>query len=85
MVDTKQARYADLIECCARSLAFDDLTEAALPGLVSELTSEAIDLRNGWADFSAGGGVERRAPHIACMPAKDGDLHGLEALWTSAE
>ena len=57
MIDTKQARYADLIECCARSLAFDDLTEAALPRLVSELTSEAIDLRNGWADFSAGGGV----------------------------
>ena len=57
MIDTKQARYADLIECCARSLAFDDLTEAALPRLVSELTSEAIDLRNGWAHFSAGGGV----------------------------
>ena len=57
MIDTKQARYADLIECCARSLAFDDLTEAALPRLVSELTSEAIDLRNGWADFSVDGGV----------------------------
>lgn len=57
MIDTKQARYADLIEFCARYLAFDDLTEVALPRLVSELTSEAIDLRNGWADFSAGGGV----------------------------
>ena len=53
MIDAKQARYADLIECCARSLAFDGLTGVALPKLVSELTSEAIDLRNGWADFSA--------------------------------
>jgi hypothetical protein len=57
MIDAKQARYADLIECCARSLAFDGLTEVALPKLVSELTSEAIDLRNGWADFSVSAGV----------------------------
>ena len=51
-MDEKPARYADLIECSARVLAFDGLIEAALPDLVSVLTSEAIDLRNGWADFS---------------------------------
>jgi hypothetical protein len=48
MIDEQQARYADLIECSARVLAFDGLVDAALPGLVSALTSEAVDLRNGW-------------------------------------
>ena len=52
-MDEQQARYADLIECSARVLAFDGLIDAALPGLVSALTSEAVDLRNGWAEFSA--------------------------------
>jgi hypothetical protein len=53
IMDETLARYADLIECSARILAFDGLVEAALPDLASVLTSEAIDLRNGWADFSA--------------------------------
>ena len=52
-MDAKQARYADLIECSARVLAFDGLTDAALPDLVSAWTSEAIDLCNGWGSFSA--------------------------------
>jgi hypothetical protein len=51
-MDETLARYADLIECSARILAFDGLVEAALPDLASVLTSEAIELRNGWADFS---------------------------------
>ena len=51
MMDEKQARYADLIECSARILAFDGIIDAALPVLVSALTSEAVDLRNGWAEF----------------------------------
>jgi hypothetical protein len=38
-MDEKPARYADLIECTARVLAFDGLIEAALPDLVSVLTS----------------------------------------------
>ncbi len=50
-MDEKQARYADLIECSARILAFDGIIDAALPVLVSALTSEAVDLRNGWAEF----------------------------------
>lgn len=53
IMDEKPGRYADLIECSARILAFDGLVEAALPDLVSALTSEAIDLRNGWTDFSS--------------------------------
>jgi hypothetical protein len=52
-MDDKPARYADLIECCARILAFDGLIEAALPDFVSVMTSEAIDLRDGWANFSS--------------------------------
>jgi hypothetical protein len=52
MIDEQQTRYGDLIECSARVLAFDGLIDAALPALVSALTSEAIDLRNGWAEFS---------------------------------
>ena len=51
MMDEQQARYADLIECSARILAFDGLIDAALPVLASALTSEAVDLRNGWAKF----------------------------------
>jgi hypothetical protein len=51
MMDEQQARYADLIECSARILAFDGLIDAALPVLPSALTSEAVDLRNGWAEF----------------------------------
>jgi hypothetical protein len=51
-MDAKQARYADLIECSARVLAFDGLVDAALPDLVSVWTSEAIDLCNGWVSFS---------------------------------
>ena len=51
MMDEQQARYADLIECSARILAFDGLIDAALPVLASALTSEAVDLRNGWAEF----------------------------------
>ena len=51
-MDAKQARYADLIECSARVLAFDGLIDAALPDLVSAWTSEAIDLCNGWVSFS---------------------------------
>jgi hypothetical protein len=51
MMDEKQDRYADLIECSARILAFDGIIDAALPVLVSALTSEAVDLRNGWAEF----------------------------------
>jgi hypothetical protein len=50
-MDEQQARYADLIECSARILAFDGLIDAALPVLASALTSEAVDLRNGWAEF----------------------------------
>ena len=55
MMDEKQARYTDLIECSARVLAFDGLIDAALPVLVSALTSEAVDLRNGWAEFFSRG------------------------------
>ena len=51
MMDEKQARYVDLIECAARILAFDAIIDAALPVLVSPLTSEPVDLRNGWAEF----------------------------------
>jgi hypothetical protein len=51
-MDAKQARYADLIECSARVLAFDGLIDAALPDLVSAWTSEAIDLCSGWVSFS---------------------------------
>ena len=51
MMDEQKARYADLIECSARILAFDGLIDAALPVLASALTSEAVDLRNGWAKF----------------------------------
>ena len=51
MMDEQQARYADLIECSARILAFDGLIDAALPVLASALTSEAVDMRNGWAEF----------------------------------
>jgi hypothetical protein len=51
-MDAKQARYADLIECSARVLAFDGLIDAALPDLVSAWTSEAIDLCNGWVSIS---------------------------------
>ena len=43
MMDEQQARYADLIECSARILAFDGLIDAALPVLASALTSEAVD------------------------------------------
>ena len=50
-MDEKQARYADLIECSARILAFDGIIDAALPVLVSALTSEAVDLPNGWTEF----------------------------------
>ena len=38
-MDERQARYADLIECSARILAFDGLIDAALPVLASALTS----------------------------------------------
>ena len=51
-MDAKRTRYADLIECSARVLAFDGLIDAALPDLVSAWTSEAIDLCNGWVSFS---------------------------------
>jgi hypothetical protein len=51
MMDEQQARYADLIESSARILAFDGLIDAARPVLASALTSEAVDLRNGWAEF----------------------------------
>ena len=51
MMDEQQARYADLIECSARILAFDGLINSALPALASALTSEAVDMRNGWAEF----------------------------------
>ena len=51
-MDAKQARYADLVECSARVLAFDGLIDAALPDLVSAWTSEAIDLCDGWVSFS---------------------------------
>jgi hypothetical protein len=51
-MDAKRARYADLIECSARVLAFDGLIDAALPDLVSAWTTEAIDLCNGWVSFS---------------------------------
>jgi hypothetical protein len=51
MMDEQQARYADLIECSARILAFDGLIDSALPALASALTSEAIDMRNGWVEF----------------------------------
>ena len=51
-MDAKRTRYADLIECSARVLAFDGLIDAALPDLVSAWTSEAIDLCSGWVSFS---------------------------------
>ena len=51
-MDAKRTRYADLIECSARVLAFDGLIDAALPDLVSAWTSEAIDLCNGWVSFA---------------------------------
>ena len=51
-MDAKRARYADLVECSARVLAFDGLIDAALPDLVSAWTTEAIDLRDGWVSFS---------------------------------
>ena len=35
MMDEQQARYADLIECSARILAFDGLINSALPALAS--------------------------------------------------
>lgn len=52
MIDGTQVRYRDLIECSARILAFDGLIEADRPNLVSALISEAIDLSEGWAQFS---------------------------------
>ena len=42
VMDEQQGRYADLIECSARILAFDGLIDAALPVLASALTSEAV-------------------------------------------
>lgn len=53
MIDAKQAGYFDLVECSARILAFDGLIEADRPNLVSALISEAIDLSEGWAQFSS--------------------------------
>ena len=52
MIDAKQVGYFDLVECSARILAFDGLIDADRPNLVSALISEAIDLSEGWAQFS---------------------------------
>jgi hypothetical protein len=52
MIDGKHVRYRDLVECSARIIAFDGLIEGDTPNLVSALISEAIDLNEGWAQFS---------------------------------
>lgn len=53
MSDDNQKRYADLVEICARVIAFTDLTDVELPEAVVELQVEAAELAGGWTDFDA--------------------------------
>jgi hypothetical protein len=46
-----QKRYADLVETCARAIAFTDLNDVALPQVVVEMEIEAAELAGGWTDF----------------------------------
>jgi hypothetical protein len=66
MIDAKQVGYFDLVECSARILAFDGLIDADRPNLVSALISEAIDLSEGWAQFSS-----KEEPGKAELPVVD--------------
>jgi hypothetical protein len=52
MSDDDQKRYADLVEICARAIAFTGLTDVPLPEAVVELQVEAGELAGGWTDFN---------------------------------
>jgi hypothetical protein len=45
-------RYADLVEICARAIAFTGLTDVELPDVVVELQVEAGELAGGWTHFN---------------------------------
>jgi hypothetical protein len=51
MTSDDRKRYAELVEICARAIAFTGLTDAPLPDVVVELQVEAGELAGGWTDF----------------------------------
>jgi hypothetical protein len=51
MTEDDEKRYADLVEICARVIAFYELTETAIPAVTTELQVEAGELAGGWKDF----------------------------------
>jgi hypothetical protein len=53
MNDDDRKRYTDLVETCARAIAFTGLTGVELPKVVLELQIEAAELAGGWDGFDA--------------------------------
>ena len=51
MTGDDSKRYAELVEICARAIAFTGLTDVPLPDVVVELQVEAGELAGGWTDF----------------------------------